>query len=89
MIEPCFGMGRFRTFLNEWDVWSMSMICNPILWQHQHTYDHYSFTNDFDYDPDLDHFALLLRVHKKCPQGSSRKYFPHVNRILPTLLCGA
>jgi fatty acid desaturase len=57
-------------FLNEWGVWSMSMICNPILWQHQHTYGHHSFTNDFDHDPDLHHFAALLRVHKKCPHES-------------------
>jgi hypothetical protein len=43
----------------------MSCICNPVLWQHQHTYGHHSFTNEFDKDPDLHHFHLLLKVHKK------------------------
>jgi linoleoyl-CoA desaturase len=61
-----FAVSR-APFLNEWGVWSMSMICNPILWQHQHTYGHHSFTNDFDHDPDLHHFEVLLRVHKKFP----------------------
>ena len=43
----------------------MSFLCNPILWQHQHTYAHHSFTNEFDHDPDLHHFHTLLRVHWK------------------------
>ena len=52
--------------VNENGVWAMSFICNPVLWQHQHTYAHHSFTNEFDRDPDLHHFAdNLLRVHKK------------------------
>ena len=51
--------------LNEFGVWAMSSICNPILWQHQHTYGHHSFTNDFDHDPDLHHFDRLLRVHHR------------------------
>jgi fatty acid desaturase len=52
-------------WVNEWGVWAMSLICNPVLWQHQHTYGHHSFTNEFDNDPDLHHFHLLLRVHRK------------------------
>ena len=51
--------------VNEFGVWAMSFICNPILWQQQHTYGHHSFTNEFDRDPDLHHFDVLLRVHKK------------------------
>jgi linoleoyl-CoA desaturase len=51
--------------INEWGVWAMFFICNPILWQHQHTYGHHSFTNEFGHDPDLHHFDLLLRVHKR------------------------
>jgi hypothetical protein len=46
------------------------MICNPILWQHQHAHGHHSFTNDFDHDPDLHHFEVLLRVHKTFPHES-------------------
>lgn len=52
-------------WVNEWGVWAMSLICNPILWQHQHTYGHHSFTNEFDRDPDLHHFDTLLRIHRQ------------------------
>lgn len=52
-------------WINEWGVWAMFFICNPILWQHQHTYGHHSYTNEYGQDPDLHHFDLLLRVHKK------------------------
>lgn len=38
------------------------------MWQHQHTYAHHSHTNEFDADPDLHHFHLLLRVHKRVQQ---------------------
>mmetsp|Transcript_31873 Transcript_31873/g.77257 ORF Transcript_31873/g.77257 Transcript_31873/m.77257 type:complete len:477 (-) Transcript_31873:37-1467(-) len=53
-----------QAWVNEFGVWAMSLICNPIVWQHQHTYAHHSFTNEFDKDPDLHHFDALLRVHK-------------------------
>ena len=43
----------------------MCLLCNPMLWQHQHTYAHHSHTNDFDQDPDLHHFETLLRVHRR------------------------
>ena len=49
--------------VNEWAVWAMSCIENPILWQMQHTYAHHSFTNEFENDPDLHHFVKFLRVH--------------------------
>jgi fatty acid desaturase len=52
-------------WINEYGVWAMFFICNPILWQHQHTYGHHSYTNEYGQDPDLHHFDLLLRVHKK------------------------
>ncbi len=51
--------------INDWGVWGMSFLCNPIMWQHQHTYAHHSHTNEFDKDPDLHHFSILLRVHQK------------------------
>ncbi|VEU44250.1 unnamed protein product [Pseudo-nitzschia multistriata] len=54
-----------RAAVNEYGVWAMSNICNPVMWQQQHTYAHHSYTNEFDRDPDLHHFDLLLRVHKK------------------------
>jgi linoleoyl-CoA desaturase len=44
----------------------MSLLCNPIMWQHQHTYAHHSHTNDSLHDPDLHHFDILLRVHRRC-----------------------
>ncbi len=53
--------------LNEWGVWAMSLICNPIMWQQQHTYGHHSFTNEVSHDPDVHHFDRLLRVHKGVP----------------------
>ncbi len=43
----------------------MFLLCNPIMWQYQHTYAHHSHTNDFDKDPDLHHFTVFLRYHKK------------------------
>ena len=45
----------------------MSLICNPIMWQQQHTYGHHSFTNEVSHDPDIHHFDRLLRVHKSVP----------------------
>jgi fatty acid desaturase len=60
--------------LNDWGVWGMSLLCNPILWQHQHTYGHHSYTNEFDHDPDLHHFDTLLRCHRRIQQQSLYKY---------------
>jgi fatty acid desaturase len=48
-------------FINDVAVWGISFICNPIIWQHQHTYAHHSYTNEHDHDPDLHHFYLLLK----------------------------
>lgn len=64
-------------WVNECGVWAMSFICNPVLWQHQHTYGHHSFTNEFDHDPDLHHFHLLLRVHKRIRYESQFQYQAH------------
>lgn len=61
-------------WINEWGVWAMSFICNPILWQHQHTYGHHSFTNEFGHDPDLHHFDTFLRVHKRIQRQSHYRY---------------
>lgn len=51
--------------INDLAVWGMSFLCNPIMWQVQHTYAHHTHTNDFDHDPDLHHFQMLLRVHRR------------------------
>ena len=67
-----FAVSRIP-WINEWCVWAMSLISNPIMWQHQHTYSHHSFTNEFDQDPDLHHFHMLLRVHEKVP-ANAKKY---------------
>ena len=67
-----FAVSR-QASVNQWCVWAMSLIANPIVWQHQHTYGHHSYTNEFDYDPDLHHFHLMLRVHERVPPNK-RKY---------------
>lgn len=59
-----FAVSR-RPFVNDLSVWGISFLCNPIMWQHQHTYAHHSHTNDFDHDPDVHHFTAFLRVHRK------------------------
>jgi fatty acid desaturase len=63
-----------RPVINEWGVWAMSLICNPVLWQHQHTYAHHSFTNEFDNDPDIRHFDFILRVHKRIRYEEQYRY---------------
>lgn len=53
-------------FINSISRWcGMSLICNPVMWQYQHTLGHHSHTNEFDRDPDLHHFSIFLRYHKR------------------------
>jgi fatty acid desaturase len=52
----------------------MSLLSNPVMWQHQHTYAHHSHTNSFDHDPDLHHFARVLRVHWRFQPAEHYKY---------------
>ena len=52
-------------WINEWGLWAMFFISNPVIWQHQHTYSHHSFTNEHARDPDVQHFRPLLRSHKE------------------------
>jgi linoleoyl-CoA desaturase len=66
-------------WVNEFGVWAMSLICNPIVWQQQHTYAHHSYTNEFDKDPDLHHFDQILRVHKKIRHRTIHNY--QANRL--------
>jgi fatty acid desaturase len=68
-----FAASRYPV-VNDWAVWGMSLLCNPIMWQHQHTYAHHSNTNEFDHDPDLHHFSTFLRVHRQFKQQSSYKH---------------
>ena len=63
-----------RPFINDVGLWGISLLCNPIVWQHQHTVAHHSFTNSFDHDPDLHHFDRLLRVHRRFQQKDIYKY---------------
>ena len=63
-----------RPWINDVAVWAMSLLCNPIMWQHQHTFAHHSHTNSFDHDPDLHHFASFLRVHRRFQQSDLYKY---------------
>lgn len=70
-LVGCIGhdAGHFAasriSILNDIGLWGISLLCNPIMWQHQHTFAHHSHTNDFDKDPDLHHFVTFLRVHRK------------------------
>ena len=61
-----FAASHNSPVLNEWGVWAMTLICNPILWQQQHTYGHHSYTNEFGHDPDLHHFHLCYYHHRRC-----------------------
>jgi fatty acid desaturase len=65
-----FAASHRYPIINEWGVWAMSLICNPIMWQHQHTYGHHSFTNEFSHDPDLHHLDRFLRVHRLMEHSS-------------------
>ena len=76
-----FAASRWAA-VNEYGVWAMSFICNPVMWQQQHTYGHHSFTNEFDRDPDLHHFDLLLRVHKKFKHEAKFRYQSSVFYVL-------
>jgi fatty acid desaturase len=73
-LVGCLGhdAGHFAAsripLLNDAGVWGIGFLCNPIMWQHQHTFAHHSHTNDYDNDPDLHHFDILLRVHRRFKQ---------------------
>jgi fatty acid desaturase len=72
-----FAVSRIP-FINDLAVWGISLISNPIIWQHQHSFAHHSYTNDHDHDPDLHHFHALMRYTKV------QKYFPwHKNQLNP------
>jgi fatty acid desaturase len=64
-------------WINDWGVGAMSLLCNPILWQHQHTYAHHSFTNELAHDPDIHHFTTFLRVHGWFPRQDRYHYQSH------------
>jgi fatty acid desaturase len=51
----------------------MSLICSPLMWYHQHTFGHHSFTNDFEHDPDLHHFNFL-RTHERYEYEPKYRY---------------
>ena len=76
-----FAASRWAV-VNEYGVWAMSSICNPVMWQQQHTYGHHSFTNEFDRDPDLHHFDALLRVHKKFQYETKYRYQSNLFYVL-------
>lgn len=63
-----------KSWINDIGVLGISLLCNPIMWQHQHTYAHHSHTNSFDHDPDMHHFTTLLRVHKRFQQKGIYKF---------------
>lgn len=87
-LVGCLGhdAGHFAAsripLLNDAGVWGISFLCNPIMWQHQHTFAHHSHTNDFDHDPDLHHFDVLLRVHRNFKQKDVYKYQKNVLYVI-------
>jgi len=68
-----FSASRYPV-VNDVCVWAMSLLCNPVMWQHQHTYAHHSHTNEFERDPDLHHFTTLIRVHRRFKQQSTYRF---------------
>ena len=72
-----FTVCRTYPIVNDICVWAMSLLCNPIVWQHQHTYGHHSHTNDVSHDPDLHHFTTLLRVHETFQHYNIYRYQKH------------
>jgi len=80
-----FAVSRWAA-VNEFGVWAMSFICNPIMWQQQHTYGHHSFTNEFDRDPDLHHFDVILRVHKKFRYETKYRFQSNIFYVLFTYI---
>ena len=67
-----FAASRYG-WVNDACVWGMCLLCNPIMWQHQHTFAHHSHTNSFEHDPDVHHFTTLLRVHRRFQQNDIYK----------------
>jgi len=76
-----FAVSHSNPAINELCVWGMSLLCNPVMWQHQHTYAHHSHTNHIDHDPDLHHFTKLLRVHRRFTLESNSLYMYQRNPI--------
>jgi len=68
-----FAVSR-TPWINDLSVWGISLLCNPAMWQVQHTYAHHSHTNDFDHDPDLHHFDIFLRVHRRIQHEKMHDY---------------
>lgn len=58
-----FAVSR-TPWVNDACVWGMSLVANPMMWQHEHTYAHHTHTNEFARDPDLHHWDFVLRVHR-------------------------
>jgi len=74
-----YAASRRWPWINDVAVWGMSLLCNPVLWQHQHTFAHHSHTNELEHDPDLHHFSTFLRVHRRFRQSQVYQY--QANRI--------
>jgi fatty acid desaturase len=72
-----FSISRKYPILNDIGVWGFFLISNPIIWQHQHTFAHHSYTNDHHKDPDLHHFKGLFKTRSDEDEGDF--YFDIVN----------
>jgi fatty acid desaturase len=70
-----FAISRRYPLLNDIGVWGFFLVSNPIIWQHQHTYAHHSFTNDEHRDPDLHHHngQMLKRPDKEVTKNKNRE----------------
>ena len=62
-----------KPWVNDLCAFGISLFSNPIVWQHQHTFAHHSYSNDFDHDPDLHHFKKGLRIHRRFQRRNIHK----------------
>lgn len=70
-----FSVGRSPK-VNSAAALGISLICSPLMWYHQHTFGHHSFTNDVEHDPDLHHFSFL-RLHEAYPYEPKYRHQVH------------
>ena len=69
-----FAVSRIP-YINDIALWCMSFVTNPIIWQHQHTYAHHSFTNDDERDPDLYHNEGLRKVRNNAQKNDKSIFY--------------
>jgi hypothetical protein len=73
-----WGISRRHPWLNHiLGFYATAAMANPIIWKHQHTYSHHSFTNEHERDPDCHHFERMLRMHFANPHNAAHRLLVH------------